>query len=988
MRSRLHLLQEMLSPESLPSDPHAPIRTQPDRTPAAWLLLCLVLGLGFLLLSLKALHDSPWTGIWPDGKNSVATISAVAEGSPAARAGLKAGDTLVSLNGHPVSALAYVRDRDYLARWNQDSIFWAERTRLEREIRIGSPLRIGIRRADTAFQATLVPIPTTFPAALWRPLPFLLLSLVFLLVGILVASRLWTLPTKLNLIDGLAISIVLTTLGGFNSRDLAFPVGLHHILQVANALSVFVMAASTVHFTLTFPRAHPVFRRHPRLPYLLWGAAALLGVAHFLHLLPGPMLGANLALLVGASGLLVGTVSGAATLQSPLHRRQLKWVVIGVACGSLPIIVLTILPLMFGLPFVPEEYSSVFSALVPVSLAVSILRWRLAELPLLLTRILAGGMSLAILLSGWFLLSLATLSGPYQRYHLVLTALALGISVLAHPELKRRIFRLLNGIGGRQDLGIDNVLEHFLGNHARGASVQASLEATLKDRLHFPRLRRNPWLEANAKLLRSNLGTHTRPVSGEDLSKILGLDTDVPSEIEASVFLSIGPDSEILALGPRWNPDGWTRSDLEILGALTAIAVPLLQAEEARAQAEEQRRQQLEQDKQTLEQRVEERTRELENTNAKLSQALLAREDFLAAMSHELRTPLATLLGATEALAAGVDGPPTPQMQDRLLTMLRNGRHLRELIGDVLDFARGRAGRLPIQKLPFRLQDVCEEALELVQSSGHHGQSSIEVALPEATLAALGDPLRTRQILTNLLANALVHGGGEVRLELDQHQDQVRLRVLDRGTGITPHQALLLFKAFERLGRDQHDGSKGTGLGLALSHMLASLMNGSLAYRPRQGGGSCFELCLPWSAVVPDAEPAADPSFEGAPEPGRLVLVEDHGELRELLEDYLTAQGWVVEVHERAQPAYDSCLRKLPDILLTDLGLPGISGLELVRMVRALPEAAALRVLVLTGQVMPEDTRQCLEAGADAVLPKPFPLTRLDRVMRELPPRG
>lgn len=967
-----------------PSRRHA----RPDRSQALWLFLAAALGLFFLILPLKALFDAPWTGIWPTASSLVTTVAAVTEGSPAARAGLKAGDTLVSLNGRPVSALAYIRDRDYLALWSQDSIFWAERTRLEREIRIGHPLRIGIRRGSDLQEVSLIPEPAAFPAALWRPLPYISIALIFLLVGLLVASRLWTGPTRLNLVDGLAISIVLATLTGYNSRDLAFPVGIHRLLQMANALGVFVMAASTVHFTLTFPRVHPVLRRHPRLPLLLWTGSVLLGCTHFLKLLPGPMLGANLALLIGATGLLVGSLSGAATLQSPLHRRQLKWVLIGVSCGCLPLILLTILPLMFGLPFVPQEYSSAFSVLVPVSLAVSILRWRLAELPLLLSRFLAGSLSLALLVGGGILISRATLAGPYQRYHLLLTSVALALAVLLHQGLKRRLFRLMNGIGGPQEVGIDNVLEHFLGRHARGASVQASLEATLEQRLRFPRLKRNHWLEANASLLSRSLGTSARPVSGEDLGRMLELETEIPAEIEASVFLSIGPDSRVIALGPRWNPDGWTRSDLEILGALTAIAVPLLQAEEARAQAEELRRQQLEQDKLTLELRVEERTRELENTNAKLSQALLAREDFLAAMSHELRTPLATLLGATEALAAGVDGPPTPQMQDRLLTMLRNGRHLRELIGDVLDFARGRAGRLPIQKLPFRLQDVCEEALELVQSSGHHGQSSIDVALPEATLAALGDPLRTRQILTNLLANALVHGGGEVRLELDQHQDQVRLRVLDRGVGIAPHQAALLFKAFERLGRDQHDGAKGTGLGLALSHMLASLMNGSLAYRPRPGGGSCFELCLPWSAVVPEAEPQADPSFEGSPEPGRLILVEDHGELRELLEDYLTSQGWIVEVHERAQGAYDSCRRQLPDILLTDLGLPGISGLELVRMVRALPEAAPLRILVLTGQVMPEDTRQCLEAGADAVLPKPFPLTRLDRVMRELPPRA
>jgi len=920
-----------------------------------------------------------------DHGNRRAFVAKVAAGSPADRAGIRPGDTLTHLQRRPMPDIAAVRDRDYLDTWAQERAYWGGRRWVDQAVRKGVPLEIGLLRRGQVLRTTLVPIDAPWIPILKRTILIQLSGLLFLVVGLFVAIRLWNTSSRLNLLAGMGVCLTALTLAGFNSRDLAFSVPIHTFLQISNEISVMVLAAAYSHFSWLFPKPHPMLKRRPWLPWLLWSGTALFAGLHFLELSPGPLMIPNGVVLVAGIFLLVSVATGASSLKSQTHRRQLQVFVIGLVCAILPIALLTLIPLLMGLPFVPEEYSILGTVLAPLGMAISISRWRLIELPMLLARALATILSLAVLI----LVSARILQGfdvspDMAALRPIATSLLLILAIVCHPPLNRLFFRIFQGLGKAPQRGVDVVIEHFLHRHAEGDSVQESLEHTLRQFLHLPILDSHPWLESHRPQLQAVMEPRRRPLSGEDLGELLA--EDVPSEIEACVLLGLGKPVRTIALGPRWTPDGWTRGDMEILGVLRAIATPLIQAQEARSHAEELRRQQLEDAKVLLEQRVEERTRELEKANGDLSEALLAREDFLAAMSHELRTPLSTVLGAGEAILAGVDGEPTPAMRDRLGAMLRNGRHLRELIGDVLDFARGRAGRLPVQKIPIHVENVCREAVELVRSRSGQEEHAVELRFPAQPTGAVGDPLRVRQILTNLLANALHHGGGPVELELEVGEALVRLRVLDRGMGIPSEKAGRLFQAFERLDRDHADGIGGSGLGLALSHMLAGLMDGALTYRPRPEGGSCFELTLPWEAEIPlDAESSVDGgSTEAA---GRLMLVEDHDELRELLEDYFAAQGWELEVFSRAQPALDACARTMPDVLLTDLGLPGISGIELVRRVRELPQAQALRVIVLTGQVMPEDTRSCLDAGADAVLPKPFPLARLDRLLRELPVR-
>lgn len=383
-----------------------------------------------------------------------------------------------------------------------------------------------------------------------------------------------------------------------------------------------------------------------------------------------------------------------------------------------------------------------------------------------------------------------------------------------------------------------------------------------------------------------------------------------------------------------------------------------------------------------LEDRVRERTAELESANAELACALRAREDFLASMSHELRTPLAAVLGALETLRDVRD-------EDRKGYLLdlaeRNGKQLLSLIEDVLDFARGRAGRLSVDPRPIDPVEAVHEAEQSMELQAFRNGVRLSVAIRESLPFVMADPVRLRQILTNFANNALRHagGGGEVELAASRDPDGIRFEVRDRGAGIPAHERSRLFQAFEQLSPSGRRG--GTGLGLALSRQLAQAMGGEVGYQPREGGGSVFWLRLPSGArdlPEPVHAPAAAPE-RGLPS-GRILVVEDETDLREILSEHLGACGWEVVSAGDADSALSVFEQAAPEVAVVDLGLPGMDGLELIGRLRNLSKPGSLGVLALTGQAFPEDADRCRQAGADRFLTKPTSLRRTESVLREL----
>lgn len=383
-----------------------------------------------------------------------------------------------------------------------------------------------------------------------------------------------------------------------------------------------------------------------------------------------------------------------------------------------------------------------------------------------------------------------------------------------------------------------------------------------------------------------------------------------------------------------------------------------------------------------LEDRVRERTAELESANAELARALRAREDFLASMSHELRTPLAAVLGALETLRDVRD-------EDRKGYLLdlaeRNGRQLLSLIEDVLDFARGRAGRLSVDPRPLDPVEAVHEAEQSMELQAFRNGVRLSVAIGEPLPFVMADPVRLRQILTNFANNALRHAGegGEVELAASRDPDGVRFEVRDRGAGIPEHERPRLFQAFEQLSPSGRRG--GTGLGLALSRQLAQAMGGEVGYRPREGGGSVFWLRLPQGArdLPESVDPPPAATERGLPS-GRILVVEDERDLREILSEHLGACGWEVVSAPDADSALSVFEQADPEVAVVDLGLPGMDGLELIGRLRNLSRSGALGVLALTGQAFPEDADRCRQAGADRFLTKPTSLRRTESVLREL----
>ncbi len=349
---------------------------------------------------------------------------------------------------------------------------------------------------------------------------------------------------------------------------------------------------------------------------------------------------------------------------------------------------------------------------------------------------------------------------------------------------------------------------------------------------------------------------------------------------------------------------------------------------------------------------------------------------FLAHMSHELRTPLNGVLGLAQALAQDPALPPT--QRERAAMLERAGRHLNALLNDILDLSSIEAGRLQLVATPSRLHPLLDEVAGLARAGAEAKGLHLRIDLaPDLPGAVLGDPLRIRQILHNLLNNAIkfTPPGGAVTLAVRRGEPSgLLLTVTDDGPGVPEDLRDRLFQDYARATREAAKGD-GTGLGLAISAGLAQAMEGSIRFGTPPGGkGSLFEVWLP----LPEAEMAPEAPHPPAPIPcptGLHVLVVDDVTVNRLvLRAILEPAGHRVSEAADGQAALDllGAPGPLPDLVLMDVLMPGLDGLEATRRIRALPgPAARLRILAVTASAMPDQIAECLRAGMDGHLTKP-----------------
>jgi PAS domain S-box-containing protein len=374
--------------------------------------------------------------------------------------------------------------------------------------------------------------------------------------------------------------------------------------------------------------------------------------------------------------------------------------------------------------------------------------------------------------------------------------------------------------------------------------------------------------------------------------------------------------------------------------------------------------------------RAEEEVRQAKD---EAERANLAKSEFLSRMSHELRTPLNAILGFGQLLE--MDRLP-PEHQESVSQILKAGRHLLDLINEVLDISRIEAGGLTLSPEPVRIADALSDALELIRPLAAARGIGISIDNRVDGHHVRADRQRLKQVLLNLLSNAVKYNaeGGHVTLSCTEDDGLMRIGVTDTGSGIAPEEMGRVFSPFDRLGRQEGD-VEGTGLGLALSKGLMEAMGGRLDVESAPGEGSTFTVELPLAEsplALLDAHPAESVETQ-APLAGQqtILYIEDNLSNLKLIERLFERRPQVRLLPTmQATQGIELARQHLPALILLDLHLPDMGGEEALRRLRADPLTRQIPVIVVSADATSGNTRRLLEAGASDYLTKPLDMTR------------
>lgn len=393
-------------------------------------------------------------------------------------------------------------------------------------------------------------------------------------------------------------------------------------------------------------------------------------------------------------------------------------------------------------------------------------------------------------------------------------------------------------------------------------------------------------------------------------------------------------------------------------------------------------------------------------------QASRAKSEFVSRMSHELRTPLNAIIGFGELLESE---PLTPSQENYVHLINGSGKHLLALINAVLDHAKIEAGGMVLERIAFNLVDTIHAAGAIVQekvlSKGLNYEERIADAVP---LMVEGDPTRLRQVLINLLVNAVKFTEqGSVGLEIQHEQGKFVFAVFDTGIGMDPTALDRLFKPFSQADESVTRRFGGTGLGLLISKELVELMGGQIRVESTQGAGSRFEFWLPLQAVevidavevtaspevtlTPPQEMAITAKEEVAAEKapwnpallaGKVLLVDDNLINQKLASALLARMGVAFDLASNGQEAVDKSSAYSYALVLMDMEMPVMDGVGATRCIRAAEQASGatrLPIVAMTANAMEEDRRRCLDAGMDGFISKPISRLAMEtEIMRVL----
>ena len=366
-----------------------------------------------------------------------------------------------------------------------------------------------------------------------------------------------------------------------------------------------------------------------------------------------------------------------------------------------------------------------------------------------------------------------------------------------------------------------------------------------------------------------------------------------------------------------------------------------------------------------------------------------AKSTFLATISHEIRTPLNGVLGVAELLSSTrLSG----EQQDLLGTISEAGQSLLAVIYDVLDFSKIEAGQLRLDSAPFDLREVVETVGQLFVAGASEKGLALDVGWPaQAHRCYLGDAVRLKQVLSNLVSNAVKFTPeGRVRIEVEVNggpeRGDLMLRVVDTGIGLTHEQASRLFLPFSQGDASTTRRFGGTGLGLVISRRLVEAMGGTIGLESEPGRGSTFwvRLSLPISALVPESSPTSPGGTVRFT--GRVLVAEDNPVNMLVARRMLTKLGIEVLEAKDGQEALALLETTTVNVVFTDLHMPEVDGYALAKALRS--KGITTPIVAVTANVIPEDRARCLAVGMNDSVSKPFSLGDLERVLMQWLPRS
>ncbi|MBW4522054.1 MAG: PAS domain S-box protein [Scytolyngbya sp. HA4215-MV1] len=433
-------------------------------------------------------------------------------------------------------------------------------------------------------------------------------------------------------------------------------------------------------------------------------------------------------------------------------------------------------------------------------------------------------------------------------------------------------------------------------------------------------------------------------------------------------------------------------------------------------------------DRKQAEEKLRQSHEQLIQTNAELMRATRLKDEFLANMSHELRTPLNAILGMSEGLLEEVFGALNDAQKKAIATIERSGQHLLELINDILDLSKIESGKLELDISEVSIRSLCNNSLTFVRQMALKKNIRLTSQIATNVHSIQADDRRLRQVLINLLNNAVkfTPEGGAVTLEvnsrIEDHADSLKasgcwleFAVVDTGIGIAPEYFPQLFQAFVQIDGKLNRQYNGTGLGLALVRQIVELHGGEVTVQSEPGCGSCFTVRIPAQgceieptnrSLLSSPEPPPSRSMPtpsshsttasleteeisstapaNSPLAPLILLAEDNPANIETMSAYLEMRGYRLLLAGNGQEAIDLIQTHHPDLILMDIQMPGMDGLEAIRQLRADSTLIQVPIIALTALAMPGDREQCLAAGATDYFTKPVRLTQLATRIHQL----